>query len=88
MEYFFSLLEVVLNVLFNHHILCFFSLQETLLKQENEEEDEKDERGQEETSPASLNQLTHSSALEQEVNKQTLLPALQEWCVYPVRYKT
>ncbi|XP_073677809.1 nuclear factor erythroid 2-related factor 3 [Garra rufa] len=44
------------------------SKEETLLNQVNEEEEEevKDERGQEETSPASLNQLTQSSALEQE----------------------
>lgn len=43
------------------------SKEETLLNQENEEEEDvKDERRQEQTNLASLNQLTQSSALEQE----------------------
>ncbi|XP_067267212.1 nuclear factor erythroid 2-related factor 3 [Chanodichthys erythropterus] len=50
------------------------SKEETLLNQENEEEDVKGERGQEETSPASLNQLTQSSALEQEDLPGSTLP--------------
>ncbi|XP_052440158.1 endoplasmic reticulum membrane sensor NFE2L1 [Carassius gibelio] len=55
------------------------SKEETSLDQVNEEEEEvKDERGQEETSPATLNQLTQSSALEQEdlLGSSTLPPPL------------
>ncbi|XP_016370599.1 nuclear factor erythroid 2-related factor 1-like [Sinocyclocheilus rhinocerous] len=54
------------------------SKEETLLNQVNEEEEVKEERGREETSPSSLNQLTQSSALEQEdlLGSSTLPPPL------------
>ncbi|XP_016300100.1 nuclear factor erythroid 2-related factor 1-like [Sinocyclocheilus anshuiensis] len=55
------------------------SKEETLLDQVNEEEEVKEERGQEETSPTTtLNQLTQSSALEQEdlLGSSTLPPPL------------